>query len=111
MPKIVEPEMVEVRMRSDVAANFHEYYDVKRGQAVTIPARDALRYYVTDLVEPLNAADETPEDRKARMDRARQYVRELGNEMQKAAREPYEEAMRAVAAANDADKKRRIGWH
>jgi hypothetical protein len=113
MPKVVEPEpiQVQVRLKRDCPGGFHNLYDVKRGQVVTIPERDAMRYYLTDLVEPLDAAAESPEDRKARLDRARQVMIEDGLAMQKAAREPYEQARRAVIAAQAADKKRRVGWH
>lgn len=59
---------VNVRMLIDVLGTFHGLDGVKRGDIVTLPAMDAIRYEHFGYCEPVNAADETPQMRKARID-------------------------------------------
>jgi hypothetical protein len=103
---------VKVKVLKDVAGTvMGDTNGLKRGQVVDWPEDVALRQMYFGLVEPLDAAEETPEQRKVRTDKAREAMRAHALPMQEAARAMYEEAQRANIAATKADAKRRLGWH
>lgn len=66
---------VQVRMLIDVVAGFHNMDGVQRGDVVTLPESHALRYEYFGYCEPVDAADETPQQRKARADRTAERVK------------------------------------
>ena len=67
---------VDVRMAIDIMSTFHGLDGVKRGQIVSLPETDALRYEFFGYCEPVGAEDESPRERKDRVDRTTAAVQE-----------------------------------
>jgi hypothetical protein len=83
---------VPVRMLIDIMGGFHGLEGVSRGDIVTLPEMDALRYEFFGYCEPVDAADETPQMHKVRVDRTtaavQQHLAALNAESKRSATSP-----------------------
>jgi hypothetical protein len=85
---------------------------LRRGQVIELDEPVALRYMHSGLVEPLDAADETPAEHRARMDRAHEAVVAYMEPAREAVRKEREQHRRELEASVKAEKEtQRRGWY